>query len=104
MNETLLELVPTFLRAVASALPVLINRIPVTSTFATVAEEVLSAGAALIERGDEASQELALLAQEIIDMGLGDPTESQWDSLKHRSDAAHSALQAPAEDSHEPTP
>lgn len=92
---SILSLVPSFLRALASVLPTLATRLPSGSTFATVAEEVLAAGAALIERGEEGASDLTVLTHHIEAMGQGNPSQEQWDALKAASDAAHAAIQKP---------
>lgn len=92
---SLTALTPAFLRAIGSVLPLLIQRIPSASTFANIAEEVLSAGAALIERGEEASHQLADLTRQIEAMGVSEPTEDQWAQLKLSSDIAHAQIQLP---------
>lgn len=96
MNEsTLVTLVPGFLRAVAGALPALVNQMPTASTYFSVAEEVLSAAAILIEHGDAAHNALRSLTAQIEAFGQNDPTEEQWSALKIASDSAHAIIQAP---------
>lgn len=94
-SPAVLALVPGFLRAVAGALPVLANRIPVANTYFSVAEEVLSAGAILIEHDESAQEALQSLTTQIEAFGQNDPTESQWNALKAASDTAHAIIQAP---------
>ena len=92
---TIIALIPDFLRALSAVLPVLGNKAAaIGSPFITVAEEVLSAGAALIERGEEGAGALAALTGQITAMGTSDPTSDQWAQLKAQSDAAHASIQA----------
>lgn len=56
---------------------------------------ILSAGATLIKLGDQGATELQALTGQIKQMVTAnrDPTESEWDALKARSDAAHATIQ-----------
>lgn len=102
MNTTtasIMSAVPSFLRAIAAA--------PAASSFLTPAVDgLLLAGAALVERGDEAVQELQALTDQIKAMTQAgrDPTADEWTALHLRSDAAHAAIQAGAVETPNPTP
>jgi hypothetical protein len=87
--NTLLELLPTFLRAVADA------SVLYAPAYSTVISGVLTAGAALIERGEAAATELAALTTQIQAMvkAESDPTEADWAALKTASDTAHTQIQ-----------
>jgi hypothetical protein len=60
------------------------------------ASKLLNLLGELLERGDEAHTELKEFAEVIERMAKEGraPTNAEWDTLKERSDAAHSVLQA----------
>jgi len=85
---TILDLIPAFLRAIASA--------PAASSFLTPqVDAILLAGAALIEHGDAAAQELAAFTAQIEAMVAAkrDPTPDEWAALEARSNTAHAIIQ-----------
>lgn len=94
--NTIIALMPAFLRAVGGVISLLEGTNAFSEGFSSVAEEVLSAAASLVERGDEAANELAALTNSIVAMGPHDPTQEQWADLEARSNAAHAAIQAPS--------
>lgn len=84
----LMPLIPDFLRALGSGLELVPG-------WPTVAGVALSAGAALVERGEAAAGEFAALSadlQAMVKAGT-EPTADQLASLQARSDAAHTTLQ-----------
>jgi hypothetical protein len=62
------------------------------------ASELLSVLGALLERGDEANEELKEFAATIEKMAAEGraPTPTEWQTLRDRSDAAHATIQAAA--------
>lgn len=86
----ILLLIPDFLRVLSNASGTFLH-----SQSSTTVQTVLSAGAALIERGNAAATDLTDLTAHLKAMGASDPTDADWAQLKARSDAAHAALQSP---------
>jgi hypothetical protein len=87
-GQTVLELIPDFLRSLALLGPVL-------PTAAWVLP-VLNTVALLVERGESGARELAALTdqmRQMVDAGRA-PTPAEFNALRARSDAAHAALQA----------
>jgi hypothetical protein len=68
--------------------------------------EFLSMLGELLERGDEANEELEEFADVIAAMAKESraPTPTEWQTLRDRSDAAHDAIQAAAKAAEEPEP
>lgn len=66
--------------------------------------EFLSMLGELLERGDEANEELEEFADVIAAMAKESraPTPTEWQTLRDRSDAAHNAIQAAAKAAEEP--
>lgn len=66
--------------------------------------EFLSMLGELLERGDEANEELEEFAEVIARMAKESraPTPTEWQTLRDRSDAAHDAIQAAAKAAEEP--
>lgn len=85
---TILELIPDFLRAVATAAN--------TSALAPTLDSVLQTGAALVAAGEAGAAELLALTDHVKAMVTGgtDPTQDDWDTLQARSDAAHALIQS----------
>jgi len=87
--NTILMLVPNLLRILASA--------PASSSFLTPSiDSILNSIAAFIEKGEEGATALQALNDHIKAMvnANRDPTIEEWNTLKARSDAAHTILQA----------
>lgn len=83
--QTVLDLVPEFLRAVSVLSPSVGPWLP----------PVLNTVAALVEAGDHGLADLAKLTAEIkamADAGLA-PTDDEWAAFQARSNAAHAAIQ-----------
>lgn len=88
MNTMSLELIAEFISVIAADLAD-------AGILSPVVNAVLSAGAALIRQGDQgaaALQELTTQVKTMVNAGR-DPTESEWDDLRMRSQAAHVAIQ-----------
>jgi hypothetical protein len=68
--------------------------------------EFLSLLGELLERGDEANEELKEFAEVVAAMAKESraPTPTEWQTLRDRSDAAHDAIQAAAKAAEEPEP
>lgn len=90
----LLALIPEFLRSIGAILPTL-TMLSASPGWISLAEQVLSAGATLVERGEEGASELQALTQHIQSLQGTDASSGDWDALRARSDAAHAILQAP---------
>lgn len=90
-----LAAIPDFLRAVGVSLGAVAGD-PVHQGKGAAIVTALGAVAALIEGGEEASEELHALTDQIKGMVADgrNPSEEEWASLKARSDAAHAVLQA----------
>lgn len=89
-EQTLLQLLPTFLRAVSD----IVSWWP---SLDSVVSHVLTTAAALVAAGETGSAELSALTTQIRSMadGAGGPTVEDWNSLKARSEAAHATIQQP---------
>lgn len=95
--EQTLAAIPDFLRAVSVSLGAVAGD-PAHGGKGAAIVMALNAVAALIEGGEEASQELHALTDQIKGMVAEgrNPSEEEWATLRSRSDAAHAALQAAA--------
>jgi hypothetical protein len=87
----ILALIPDFLRAVQSIVPLFVN----SANAAGAIQGALATGAALVEAGEASLPEFKALTVHIQSMSARgeDPTEADWGALKDRSDAAHATIQ-----------
>lgn len=88
-----LALIATLLETLGTAVPGLASG---QSALAGILDTVLVTAASLIRAGEAGSAELQALTahiQAMVNSGT-DPTEDDWNTLKARSDAAHTLIQA----------